>query len=38
LSGNFTVGTVGVAMHFVLKCSMKHYQPMIGHMISFVYF
>ena len=32
----YTSSTVEVAMHFVLKCSLKNYQPMIWHVISFV--
>jgi hypothetical protein len=31
-----TLSTVEAAMHFVLKCSIKHYQLMIWHVISFV--
>jgi hypothetical protein len=32
-----TLSIVKEVMHFVLKCSLKHYQPMIWHVISFVY-
>jgi hypothetical protein len=31
-----TSSTVDVAMQFVLKCSIKHYQPMMWHVINFV--